>query len=71
MKQLATDYKSAFPDLIGENYEADKFLFRHTDFQRSDASYKAFAEGLFGDESYLNITIDPPASPDLLLMVKW
>lgn len=45
-------------------------MFRHTDFQRTEASYKAFVEGLFGDESYINITINSPPKPDMLLMVR-
>lgn len=55
--------------MIGDVYSPDKFLFRHTDFQRTQASYQAFVEGLFGDESYVNITINPPPKPDMLLMV--
>lgn len=69
MKQLGQDYKAAFPELIGNEYSAEQFLFRYTDFQRSEASFKAFVEGLFGGESYNNITLAPPPKPDLLLMV--
>lgn len=71
MVQLGRDFKAAFPALIGNEYSSDKFFFRHTDFQRSEGSYKAFAEGLFGDQAYDSITLDPPPSTDadVLLMV--
>lgn len=62
-------YKSKFPALIGNSYSAEKFFFQHTDFQRSEASFKAFAEGLFGEGAYNSFTIDPLPNPSMLLNV--
>lgn len=69
MRDLAAVYKSVFYTMIGNSYSSDKYLFRHTDFQRTEGSYKAFVEGLFGEEAYNSFTIDPPANPSMLLNV--
>lgn len=69
MKQLGKDYKEAFPEFISNEYSAEKCLFCHTGLQRTEASFKAFVEGLFGSESYKNITLDPHTEPDPLLTV--
>lgn len=44
----AIDYQRSFQTLIDMRYSAEKFKFGFTDTQRTEASYKAFAEGLFG-----------------------
>lgn len=69
MVQLGKDVKAAFPDIVGNQYSKEKFLFRYANFQRDEASYKAFVEGLFGIEAYNSIKLDPPPEPDMLLMV--
>lgn len=69
MRDLAIVYKQAFPTLIENTYSPEKFLFRHTDFQRTEGSYKAFVEGLFGVGAYNTFTIDPPQNPSMLLNV--
>lgn len=69
IRDIARVYKSVFPALIGNSYSADEFLFRHTDFQRTEGSFKAFAEGLFGEGAYNSFTIDPPTNPSMLLNV--
>lgn len=69
MRDLASVYKSAFPALIGNSYSAEKFHFRHTNYQRSEGSFKAFAEGLFGEGAYNSFTIDPLPNPSMLLNV--
>lgn len=69
MRDLARVYKSVFPALIGDSYSAEKFLFHHTDYQRSQASFKAFAEGLFGEGAYNNFTIYPTTNPNMLFNV--
>lgn len=70
MRDLAAVYKSVFPALIGNSYSAEKFRFRHTDFQRTEGSFKAFAEGLFGEGAYNTFTIEPPAKISMLLNVR-
>lgn len=69
MRDLAMVYKAAFPDVIGNSYSPEQFLFRHTDYQRTEGSYKAFAEGLFGEGAYNWFTIHPPVNPSMLLNV--
>lgn len=69
MRDLALVYKSVFPALIENSYSPEKFLFRHTDFQRTEGSFKAFAEGLFGEGAYNSFTIERPENPSMLLNV--
>ncbi|XP_037028018.1 multiple inositol polyphosphate phosphatase 1-like [Bradysia coprophila] len=67
IRDIALVYKSVFPALIENSYSPAKFLFRHTDYQRTEGSFKAFAEGLFGEGAYNSFTIDPPVTPSMLL----
>lgn len=69
MRDLAIVYKNAFPSLIGSAYSPDKFLFQHTNYQRTEGSYKAFVEGLFGEGAYNSFSIDPLPKPSMLLNV--
>lgn len=54
LKGLAQHYKAQFPSLFGA-YSAQKYHFRHTDTQRTQASYRGFVEGLFGPNAYENL----------------
>lgn len=45
---MAIDYQRTFQNLIEPRYSQEKFKFGFTDTQRTEASYKAFIEGLFG-----------------------
>lgn len=51
-------------------YSPEKFRFRHTHIQRTEASYKAFVAGLFGDEAWEHIQVPPKTETDLLLKVQ-
>lgn len=51
-------------------YTPEKFRFRHTHTQRTEASYKAFVEGLFGEGASEHVQVAPKTSPDLLLKVN-
>ncbi|XP_037908515.1 multiple inositol polyphosphate phosphatase 1-like [Hermetia illucens] len=66
LKYMAQDYKNALPELLSQ-YDENEFLFRHTDTQRTEASYKAFVEGLFGPNAYQKVKVTPPPSDDSLL----
>lgn len=66
LKNIAKDDRNAFPHLMGNTYSPEKFLFAHTDYQRTEASYKALVEGLFGDGACNRI--DPP-KPSWILQV--
>ncbi|KAJ6638015.1 Multiple inositol polyphosphate phosphatase 1 [Pseudolycoriella hygida] len=67
IRDLAMVYKSVFPSLIGDSYSAEKFHFRHTDYQRTEGTFKAFAEGLFGEGAYNHFTIEKLPKLNMLL----
>lgn len=45
VKFVATRYQGLFPDIFEKSYNGTKFLFRHTDAQRTQASFRAFVDG--------------------------
>lgn len=67
MKFLAIKYQRIFPDILENLYDRQKFSFRHTKTQRAEASFKAFIEGLFGENAYRYVEVPPPAQNDTLL----
>lgn len=48
LKGLAQRYQSAFPTILSSTYSPKDYLFRFTNAQRTEASLRAFADGLFG-----------------------
>lgn len=71
LKFLAINYQRIFPDIMENIYDPKKFLFRYTNTQRTEASFKAFAEGLFGENAYQHIQVPTPsANNDTLLRVR-
>jgi len=48
LKYMGIDYQRTFQNVIEARYSREKFRFGYTDTQRTEASFKAFAEGLFG-----------------------
>lgn len=48
-------------------YDQSKFQFRYTNTQRTEASYKAFVEGLFGENAHQHINVPAPLPNDPLL----
>lgn len=71
MKFLAIHYQRVFPNIMENIYDAKKFAFRYTNTQRAEASYKAFVEGLFGENAYLHVQVPPPLqNNDTLLKVN-
>lgn len=67
LKYLAINYQRIFPNLLENIYAPEKFLFRHTKRQRTEASYKAFVEGLFGDKAYDHIQVPQMPDQDMFL----
>ncbi|KAG5683997.1 hypothetical protein PVAND_013250 [Polypedilum vanderplanki] len=67
VKELARRYQRAFPTLLPPIYDRTRFSFRHTDRQRTQATVRAFADGLFGENAYRNVIIQDPPNPDPLL----
>uniref|UniRef100_A0A1B0D7V2 Multiple inositol polyphosphate phosphatase 1 n=1 Tax=Phlebotomus papatasi TaxID=29031 RepID=A0A1B0D7V2_PHLPP len=68
LRGIARYFQKQFPGLLKKNYSKEEFFFRHTDKQRTRASFQAFAEGLFG--SYENVQAAPIPERDTLLQVE-
>ncbi|KAJ6641584.1 Multiple inositol polyphosphate phosphatase 1 [Pseudolycoriella hygida] len=64
---LAKNYQSSFPNVLENIYTPEKFHFRHTHSQRTEASFKAFVDGLFGEGADEHVNVLPKTNPDLLL----
>lgn len=50
-----------FPELFPKHYDDKIYLFKHTNTQRTEASFKAFVDGLFGENAFEII------NPDVLI----
>ncbi|CAD7082628.1 unnamed protein product [Hermetia illucens] len=71
-KGLAEDYKKVYPELLGREYDPNKFLFYHTGKQQMEASMKAFMEGLFGPGVYNGISqFARPKNDSFLIPMKY
>lgn len=70
LKNIAIRYQRAFPTLLPSTYSRGKFFFQHTDTQRTQASFRAFADGLFGYNGYRDVFVEPIPQRDLLLRVN-
>lgn len=69
LKFLAIRYQRSFPSIMENIYDHEKFEFRYTNTQRTEASFKAFVEGLFGPNAHEHIKVTPPPTNDTLLRV--
>lgn len=67
MKYLGLDYQKTFQTLIEPRYSQEKFKFGYTSTQRTEASYKAFVEGLFGPNADGIIHTQPENNQSILL----
>lgn len=67
LKYMAIDYQRTFQNLIEPRYTKDKFKFGYTDTQRTEASYKAFIEGLFGSGAEGIVNTKPESNHSILL----
>lgn len=63
---LARRIKTDFPDLLSWTYSQDRYKFRHTDTQRSQASCASFIKGLFGSDAS-DVYVPPPVPNDQML----
>lgn len=70
LNNIAMRYQLALPTLLPSTYSREKFLFLHTDTQRTQGSFKAFAERLVGYNEYRQVTPEPIPQLDLLLRVN-
>lgn len=67
LKYLAKREKDRFYEVFNGPFDKQRYLFRHTKTQRTEASFKAFVEGLFGDGAYNFINAEPEPADDTLL----
>lgn len=69
LKFLAIRLQRSFPNILEKDYDPQKFYFQFTPKQRTEGSYKAFVEGLFGEGAHNNIHT-PDSTNDSLLRVN-
>jgi multiple inositol-polyphosphate phosphatase / 2,3-bisphosphoglycerate 3-phosphatase len=67
LKYMALDYQRTFQTVFDERYSPEKFKFGYSDTQRTEASYKAFLEGLFGPNADSIIHTSPEGNNSILL----
>lgn len=67
LQNIARRYQEIFPDLLPSTYSPERFLFRHTDSERTNQSARAFATGLFGATGAGNVVYEEVPEIDLLL----
>lgn len=70
MKGTASRYQAAFPTLLPTTYNNQHYRFRHAYSQRSQGSLRAFADGLFGGNSFERVAFEPVPERDILLRVS-
>lgn len=58
MRNIAKRFQQMFPDILTETYSSDRYHFRHTDTERTNASIRAFASGLFGLSGSQNVVYE-------------
>lgn len=68
MRKIAQNYKRIFPTLFDTNYSTKNYHFLHTNTQRTEASYKAFVQGLFGKIN--SEKIQKPILPEKEFLLK-
>ena len=68
MQGLGQRFQERFPTLLPTQYNRQRFVFRHTNQQRSEGSVRAFATGIFG--RFDNVEFEPVPENDILLRVK-
>lgn len=66
IKNIAKRYQIRYPNLLPANYDRNKVKFRHSDRQRTQASIKAFADGLYNG-NFKQISVEKIAKPDTFL----
>lgn len=64
---MAKDYKEIFPSLFDKKYSKESIQFMHTLRQRTEASFRAFTEGLYGENAYDKIKLPPIPEREILL----
>ncbi len=64
---IAQRYQTAFPSILSSTYSPNDFLFRGSNYERTQRSLYAFTDGLFGEDAHENVSFEEVIEPDLLL----
>lgn len=64
---VGSRYQEFFPSLLPGNYSRDHYFFRHTNTQRAQETLRAFADGLFGRDRWVDVTFEDAPERDILL----
>lgn len=67
LQGLAQRYQAAFPTVLSSTYSPNDYFFRSTYKQRTLASLRAFADGLFGFNGFEQVEFEEVPDPDYLL----
>lgn len=67
LQGLGQRYQAAFPTLLPSTYTPNAYFFRTTDRQRTLASLRAFADGIFGYNGYQQVQFEEVPQQDFLL----
>ncbi|KAJ8943260.1 hypothetical protein NQ318_017277 [Aromia moschata] len=52
MKLLARRFKSKYPQLLQQSYDERSYYFQYSNSDRTQSSYQAYIEGLFGSDAF-------------------
>lgn len=67
LKGLGERFQKAFPTILSNVYSSSDYFFRNTNRQRTLASLRAFADGLFGHNGFEQVLFEQIPDPDFLL----
>lgn len=68
MRIVSSSLQKMFPTLFDKKYSKRTYKFLHAKERRTRDSYRAFAEGLFGDRAYDHIK--PPVITEKEMLLK-
>lgn len=66
LEQLAQRYQTAFPSILSSSYSPNDYFFYAADYQRTQVSLQAFADGLFGVNGHEQVYFEDVPEPDYL-----
>lgn len=67
IEEIAQRYQAAFPSILSSTYSPNDYFFRSTDFQRTQNSLRAFADGLFGVNGNEQVEFEDIPQPDIFM----
>lgn len=67
LEGIGRRYQAAFPSLLSSTYSPNDYLFRGIDYQRTQVSLHAFADGLFGTDGHQQVQFEAIENTDHFL----